>query len=330
MQRALEMLRIDPLPLPNTYPHPKALRSCGQNRHSYEPEFWEFEYNIYRYLSRVSKDELAKRYRDLVRNMNSLIKSDRHVIPIQNVLSSWYWYRKEHQTRLEFSLRRMSLPLESPVGLLENSAAHDTSQRSFPKCGRILYRYGRRTYMEEMVREGLVRIAPASYYREFELDPARMDEELAKSSFMPGDYTRMVHKGKPSPFIGDVRRAVFAPNYYALCMSLDCDPFLLGAFGADAIVVIREPEVFAQRLDDAAKNTLEGWYFHHNPVCYFDPYETLNHRDIDARMFKDFSFAYQREYRFLWMHQNGRESNGFKYLNLGPLHDIAEIHIACE
>ena len=99
------------------------------------------------------------------------------------------------------------------------------------------------------------------------------------------------------------------------------------AFGADTCVVIRRPDVFAQRLDNAAKAQLEGWYFHHNPIEYFDPYEISKNQYLNARMCKDFRFAYQREYRLLWMCPMSREASGFMYLDLGPLDDIAETYV---
>ena len=38
-------------PLPTArLPHKNAVYSLGDNLHSYEPEFWEFQYQCYRYL----------------------------------------------------------------------------------------------------------------------------------------------------------------------------------------------------------------------------------------------------------------------------------------
>jgi hypothetical protein len=55
------MLRVPDLTLPDMLPDPEAIRSWGQNRHSYEPEGWELEYACYRYLGRVSDDHLGHR-----------------------------------------------------------------------------------------------------------------------------------------------------------------------------------------------------------------------------------------------------------------------------
>lgn len=56
------MLRVPALQLPDRLPLPKAIRSWGQNQHSYEPKFWEFEYETYRYLGRIPEGQLILRY----------------------------------------------------------------------------------------------------------------------------------------------------------------------------------------------------------------------------------------------------------------------------
>jgi hypothetical protein len=71
---------------------------------------------------------------------------------------------------------------------------------------------------------------------------------------------------------------------------------------------------------------LHGWGFHHNPVEYFDPYERIKNEYLNAGMCKDFRFAYQREYRFLWFPQNNQVPEGFKFISLGSLRDLAEVH----
>ncbi len=321
------MPRVPALKIPEILPHPEAIRSWGDHQHSYEPEFWEFQYELYRYLGRVSQEKLVERYPAIIRNMHALVSDDRHVIPIQSFLSSWYWYRKEHQTRLEFAMRGLDLPVQPPAGVLNNQALDAPVRPRSPNAGDVLFRYSKRGYLEEMVHRGRIRIGPASFYRKLELGEARADEERAKVSFMPGEYSRITsHDGREIPFIGDIRRSVSAPNYYVLCLSCDWDSALFTDFQADACAVIRGTDAFAERLEAASKLQLDDWYFHHNPVEYFDPHEMPENQYFDAAMCKDFRFTYQREYRFLWIHLQDREPTGFRYLDLGPLRDIVELY----
>lgn len=326
----MSTLRVPSLPLPERLPHPDAIRSVGDNRHGYEPEFWEFQYEIYRYLERVTEGCLIERYRNILRNMKVLISRDSDAIPIQFFLSSWYWFRKEHQTRLEFALRDVLLPLDPSDGVAYYHEVLGAPVRlKHPNVGAVLFRYDKRIHIEKIAREGIIRIRPASDFREMVHDRARNDEELSKKAFLPGAHTRITTKdGRKIPVLGNVERTVSMPDYYLFCMALDWHPVLFNDFGdADACIVVKDAELFARRMEMAASPHLPGLYFHHHAIQYFDPYEKgLKNEYFDAAMCKDFSFAYQREYRFIWFPQSGEVPDGFKLLELGSLGNMAEVH----
>lgn len=320
------MPRVQSLALPASLPHPDAMESWGSNRHFYEPELWELEYQTYRYLGRVADADLVARYSAIVRNMKALLAADRDVIPIQSFLSSWFWFRKEHQTRLEFLLRGNAVPAASDARLL--GCGRDTAplRPQHPNAADVLFRYGERKYLLSMLSHGAIRIGPASRYRNMEGDVARSDEECSKTAFLPGQYTRIsTMDGRDIPVKGDVSQSVSAPDYYFLCMSCDWDLSLFDDFGADSCLIIRNLETFAARLETAFASVLPGWYFHHNPVEYFDPYERAHNQYFDATICKDFRFAYQREYRFLWFPPEGDAVTDYKLSEAGPLQDIAEL-----
>lgn len=312
---------------PTIFPCQGAIKSWGDNLHSYDPEFWEFFYDLRRYLSRVSDSELNQRYKAIVRNMRALISPDRHVVPIESFLSSWYSYKKEHQTRYEFFLRNQDPPIDPPSGVLDSTAPNEPMRPGHANGADVLFRYGERQHMQPFVEQGRIRVSPASDYSLCLGDAARHDEEFHKHSYLPGEYTRIVAQdGRTMRVIGDAQRTVSLPNYFILCMSCNWDTDLFDDFGADCCVVIRDAKTFAHRLEVASKVELAGWYFHHNPVHYFDPYEMRPQEAFNAGMSKDFRFAYQREYRFIWFHTGGSEASGYKYFDLGPLDEIAKCY----
>jgi hypothetical protein len=316
------------LQIPQRLPHPDAIRSFGDNLHSYEPDFWELQYKHYRYLARVSDAALVERYRDILSNMKALISRDRDIIPIQSFLSSWYWFRKEHQTRLEFALRHAALPVIPPVNTTFDNLAFGAPIRPrYPNAGDVLFRYDKREHIVNLVSNGSIRIGPASVFRNLENDKARQDEECSKKAFLPGAHTHIkTRDGQSIPILGDVEQTVSMPNYYLFCMACDWDQDLFAAFKGDTCAVIKDIEEFASRIQSAATPQLPDWYFHHGPVEYFDPYERTRNEFFDAAMSKDFKFAYQREYRFLWFPQNEELVEGFRFLSLGNLGNLAEIH----
>jgi hypothetical protein len=51
---------------------------------------------------------------------------------------------------------------------------------------------------------------------------------------------------------------------------------------------------------------------------------------FDAIMSKDFSYAYQMEYRFVWLSKEKQPAQGYHYLNVGSLEDIASLYFIQE
>lgn len=321
MSEVRRIPQIDRLPLPRVLPHPRALASGRESETNYHPDLWELEYIPHRYLGRVNEDDLRVRYDSIVRNMRTLISGERHVIPIRSFLSSWYWYRKEHLTRLEFKIRGLPLHRALPVVEVRDLSAAPARPRSPNACD-VLFRYGERYWLKQMIEFGKVRIKAARIYTEMENDLARRDDELMKHTYIPGEYvTITLPDGREVRPIGDVKASVTGTDYFMYCVANDWDPELFADFKADACVVIHDPDEFARRLK-AAATVLQDWDFHYNPVEYFDTYERRRHEYIDNAMSKDFRFAYQRETRFLWA-GFGRSAAGFIDLDLGPLADIA-------
>jgi len=119
--------------------------------------------------------------------------------------------------------------------------------------------------------------------------------------------------------MGDVKCTVSAGNYYVLCMSQTSHQGLFDDFACDACVVINDIEEFANRI----KNVLPAhWVLGHGPVEYFDPYE-IGLESLDPLLSKDFSFAYQMEYRFICCPNERIDAKKFCHLKIGNLSDLA-------
>jgi hypothetical protein len=317
--------KLDSLVLPNKLPTDKAIKSWDQNIHDYEPEFWEFQYEIYRYLKNISESELIDRYKNICRNFVVLTGNERNVIPINCFLSSWYWYRKEHQTRYEFYLRdiKPSAPMPHPRVLLQAPVRPQS-----PNSCEILFRYGHIEFMSKFVKRGEFRIRPASSQKDG-ITTAQTDDELIKSKWLVGDHTKITtREGKCIPIIGDFKKSVSAQtDYYMLSMSCDFEPMIFEEFKYDSCVIIKDPEKFVERIEQKTKGILSEWDFHHNPIEYFDPHEPTKNQYFSPTMCKDFVYAYQMEYRFLWDPLGNGAVTGDIDLDLGSLEDICELYI---
>lgn len=320
------MQKIDSLTLPNLLPDEKTIKLCGRNIHDYEPEFWEFSYEIQRYLKNINEEKLIERYRSLCINFHVLTSSERHRYPVKSFLSSWYWYLKEHQTRYEFHLRGLSLPNQLPKPREEFTKPF---QLKGPNSCDIIFRYGDLKYMKQIVDEGKIRISPASIYQYGDASDPRTDDELNKHQWVLGNNIKIITQdGKETSIIGDLKKTVSTlNNYYTLCLSCDFEPMVFEKFNYNACVIIKNPKEFARRLENATKKQLAGWYFHHCPIEYFDPHVPIKNQYINATMSKDFSYAYQMEYRFLWDPPNNESAKKHIEVNLGCLNDICELYV---
>lgn len=324
----MQIPQIQRLTLPKDYPTQEALESCNQNVHFYHPDMWELEYVPYRYLSGIADVDLRARYSDLVRNMHSYTGPERDPIPIDCYQSSWYWFRKEYQTRLEFALREIE-----PPALPKLNHEHQSTNKSgpthpkIPDGTEIIFRYGKRKYMRQMVEQGRVRFSPAELYEGEENNAARRDDELHKHSYMPGQYiTIRRESGEVTKPIGDIKRTVQGPSYHLVCFSCVWNVELFEDFQADTCVAVIAPEEFAKRLEVAGELVFPGWYFYHNPVQYFDPYKIQKDEVINSATSKDFRLAYQNEYRILWSQMEAAPIDGFQFVDIGPAQDIMKMY----
>ncbi|MYA95835.1 MAG: hypothetical protein F4X91_05445 [Nitrospinae bacterium] len=324
----MQIPQIKRLTLPKGYPTPEAMKSCNQNVHSYNPDIWELDYVTYRYLSRIAENDLQNRYHEIIRNMHSYTGPERDPIPLDSYQSSWYWFRKEHQTRLEFALRELEPPVLPKLNhVLETFNKSGPTHPDIPDGTKIIFRYGKRKYMRQMVEQGRVRFSPAELYESEENNAARRDDELHKHSYMPGQYTTIRREsGEVTKPIGDIKRTVTGSKYHLVCFSCVWNVELFEDFQADTCVAVSAPEEFAKRLEVASEPVFPGWYFLDMPVQYFDPYEMRKNEIFDSTISKDFRLAYQNEYRILWSQMNASPIDGFQFVEIGPAQDIMTMY----
>ena len=177
-----------------------------------------------------------------------------------------------------------------------------------------------------MFEQGKIRIGAASEVEKKKDDKARYDKELSKDSFTSGGHVHIVMPdGKKSPIIGDLCTTTSMPDYYLFSMSCDWDADMFQDFGVDSCVIIKDSEAFSARVESATQKELPDFEFFDFPVEYYDPYERIKNQAFSTGISKSFDYAYQREFRLIW-HSPSAVASGYKYLHLGSLADIAEIH----
>jgi len=297
----------------------------------HDTELWEFEYKFYPYLKNVSDSDLDVRYHALYRNLMFLICELRDSLPIRsNFLSSWWWLKKRVQMLMEYRARNRGPPERLAFDSYAVSGG-PLCKPNWPNESRFVVRYSEERWLRDLLDRGSIRITPASTYKGEMLDEARKDDELNLYSSSLGDkVTITTADGRKMPIIGDLKRTQrLRVNYYVLCAANEYDHRLFSCFPseggdpAEACAVVWNTQEFARRLELVGKLVLPKLSFHHGVVSYFDPYDLRQDEYAMPGASKDFSYAYQREYRFLWLPPPTDITPKYPlFFNVGPLSDI--------
>lgn len=323
--------KVKSLILPQQIPDLCVLNSDNHNASNFNSEMWEFEYVCNRYLKGLSNDELKIRHRDIIRNMLHLVRIDRNKLPINNCMGSWYWFRKEYQTRLELFFRNITIESDELFKRIwDLKKAHGADVRDPDILPNVLFRYEKSCYLDDIVKFGRIRIGPASKHIQGK-DHARYDDELNKTIYLPPNseaYMSDCNGRKISDIDGSIGITRSVDDYYIYCMSCDFHMNLIKEFiQSDTCMEVCDTDQFINCVMRGGDAALPNWLFNYGFVHYFDMKDKDPNEHIDPRMCKDFKYAYQREYRFVWASVGNTEhTDGYKFINIGPCNMRFRMH----
>jgi len=261
-------------------------------------EVWGREYAAAPYLRHLDGAQLRERRETVLTN---LAFADRVVAPDELTPHEW----AEHLQHVRFESARRGIafdddPRAHPPELLDASSA--------PRGQ--LFRFSKRRYLEPLLDTGALTIFPAAIYSDPSLRPAQRDDELARTLSSESGRRRMASR----------------TNYYVWFATWSFDPRLFDDFHADACLVINDVHEFTDRLMPAVSEALPDpdWVGAGKPIRYYDPVRP--DRRVFARFEKDFRYAYQREFRFVWEPTKvPRTALPPLQCSVGPLGDICTL-----
>lgn len=301
-------------------------------------ELWRLQYRQKRYMEHISQEELEKRIEDVFRN--KLILTEEGKIGLRPIPGAGeYWTVMWTHLLEETSLRGIGM---QPVNFLAPeifpkatwprapSAAKMLKGRKFDEGG-CLFKYGKKKYLRKSHDDGVIRVAPATFYNDASLNSAIKDDERILSVFHHPSSVNIIHvdrntgketKIKPT---GNVKITFeLSTNYYVYCMSYVCDLRLFDDFQADACMVIHDAKGFLNRLDASFKKLVRFCRFITNQVQYVDPLNPPEEKDIDLFFCKHFRYSYQKEVRSVWVPEKAVEHIEPVYLEIGPMGAYSE------
>jgi hypothetical protein len=202
--------------------------------------------------------------------------------------------------------------------------------RSVLEDGKYLVKYGKREHLEGMLHDGIVRISPASAFRDSSLNDAIRDTEL--------EFSYLLHKPTAEevrPYLNgaDVNPGLLEgsaiitqtakEDFYIFCLSATYDARLFDDFDVDACLLISDPVAFRDRLLSTVHKALDARGHTFSGVTYVDPL-TERGEGVHLALRKNARFAYQDEVRAVWLAKN-KGPLRIQFVTLGCLSDVASL-----
>jgi hypothetical protein len=303
-------------------------------------EAWRREYASFPYLLGAPDDRLGSRFKDVFINQTELSPhakigllpfGDEHAFMVKFThLLEEYGLRTGGHAPSEViaAARAPVLKYFENGGPIATKIFRDYTAPTKP----FTAKYGRRKFLEPMLRTGRLRICPASYYNDVSHNAAVKDDEIHRTFFIPtfrerlkGIHHTMFQGHRIEYGDDDIVLPVEAPDYFLLNL---CDSIYYRMptdFDADAALVICDPDRFAQRVISSFLARYTDWKPHYGPVTYYDPYLDFTKMRVH-QMSKHFGYAYQREVRIVMEAlRTPRQALQPEFLDIGPMDDYAEL-----
>jgi len=291
---------------------------------------WRLQYDSDPYLHHLDAVDLNRRLRTILKN---LLFVDRGVLPHE--LTSEEWQELFVHVEAEYSRRGFSLA--DAIKTANIAAAWPQMKRGEAVMAAYsgppgqLFRFSKLKFLKPLYERGELTIFPATTYSDASLLPSQHDNELARTVLADGTKARIEHTDRAGvrhelKAISSIKYQMASrTNYYVWFTTTVYDARLYDDFDADACLIIHDAEIFIDRLFRSVSVALPRWVGAEKLVRYFDPLRTF--REVLASFEKDFDYAYQREFRFVWDPPAPDIKRDLPPLSvtLGPLNDVCSI-----
>ena len=299
------------------------------------------EYMRNRFMAHLPRSSLDERALSVFRNTYQIDQRGRITLDA-NDPKSYYWQDRFSEILKEYMERSITMEelgrfLSSDEGF--NRGLSGTFRRVseslrtvIPPPAPYIVKYGSYEHIHNLLRNGRIRMGAARSFDDASLVASRRDEEMRRvvdwdSSMLPflgiGNHPSYASNPEPSR----LRTALsIEDNYLIFCVSEILRARLFNDFVADAALIIRDPSEFASRFRTTLRKRYPTWGFQAGPVEYFDPLN-VSPCDVNIPFWKDFSYAYQEEFRFALFPPKDTTHLSELFIEIGSLEDIANLVI---
>lgn len=314
------------------------------------------QYHLDPYLHGVADAEVHSRLAAIVDNsVHYDSNGSPRLLPPDEVA---YWHRKAEEVvehlrcneKIDFFVDSDSIS-DAKVLRLRHDIREKKNYESYAPWGNVpplsqltsrpLYKYGEAKHLRLALEKGRIRISPSLHYSDSSLNSARQDEDEGRIILRPSQTGFPIllkdQLGKVIMDSSHPRQSLIAleiggdQNFYVWCCSKAYEPRMFVDFEADACLVIHELQEFAERLNRGLYQkvpVLPGMYAndvkYYDPLCPDDSFPEMFTSRCPLFFYKDFRYAYQKEYRFSWPMKERVTLEPIE-IEIGPIQDIAEL-----
>jgi hypothetical protein len=329
--------------------HGATVSKCSLKLTMSREEHWRFQYKFRRYLEHLTEEELAQRAKDILHNMTLLtdeLQIGFHPVGEEGI----YWWQRFTHLLEECNLRGLPLDDIAPKDEKDNPFPNYELQglensvkellRLDLQAGNYLVKYGKYKFLEPMLKNGSIRIMPASSYFDPSLNTAIRDNELKTSVLIPPNEVKFqdfyknikVSVGDKEGNLEDFAEIVgnwkytrvSNTDFYVYCLAYEYSHRMFGDFEADCCLVITNPSEFLKRILEKFNEVMPNYSASHYSVRYYDPLN-VGKNELPFYFSKDFGYSYQKEYRIVWLPPEKTMELEPVFLKLGNLEDCCEL-----
>jgi hypothetical protein len=298
-----------------------------------QKEEWREAYKIKRYLSDLPTTDLEKRLDDILLNLLDFSNDGKPYFDqteeMKGLVERYIHVDEEMNQR---GIAKSSTLITNPKRYLNKypnikNAIEAWGERK-PVKGQYLVKFGKKEHLFQMMKNGKIRINPASYYKDSSLNKAVQDDELSQTTMLPpGTKLKRQNSNGEYEEIKGIQNIRFTNKYstdfYVYCMSRIYQHRLFDDFNANACLLIYDTKIFLDKLLKVLKKYYSDWKLKSGNVKYYDPFFPNSTSDIPFN--KHFRYWYQSEYRIAIKPKNSIKKLKHIDLEIGSLDDCAEL-----
>ena len=291
-------------------------------------ESCDIEYRKWPYLRHATDEQLRVRLFEIINNQRTLTEENKIGLLSPDKIGEFWMSRFSHVLE-ECGWRGRGIQPISDFaselkGVCDPIPDVEIRLREYTKA-RSVVKLSMREFNEDAFLKGRIQISLASAYDDAAKLRSVRDRELARTIFRPAPGSVLIRRKNVRIYqIPAVEKTVESPtDYYLYCVAMRYSRRLFHDFRSNSLLLVHDVDDFMNRIIEAVAAKFPDCAMRGENVRYFDPFDC---GDIpDVYFMKPFSYAYQQEFRLVWIPNSPVRRLAPFFIEIGSLENCAEL-----